>query len=158
MHFGAQQLHQHHTHNCHRHGDGANDLYAIFLFGDQGEHGECPHETEQHFVNTGKRCVSRFVPAMDNGCGIGDQSQPGGERCELHIGLGAGDSKSEIQRASASVENQSGEQEIRLIQKIAALHHVQKCHEQQKRDGQSDHHDQGHAGCRLLLFCFCACH
>ena len=75
---------------------------------------------------------------MGNGCGVGEQSQPGGKRRELHIRLRAGDSKSQIQRAGAGVENQSGEEQVRLVQEIATLDHVQKCHEQQERDCQSD--------------------
>src|SRR5208282_784777 len=62
------------------------------------------------------------------------------------------------QRASSGVENQGGEEQVGLAQNVATLDHVQKCHQQQERDRQSDHYDQGHASCRLLLFCLCSCH
>jgi len=64
------------------------------------------------------------------------------------------DTKSQIQRAGAGVENKSSKEQVRLIEEVAALDHVQKCDEQQKHDCQSDHDDQGRAGCRLLLLGF----
>jgi len=58
---------------------------------------------------------------MGNGGGIGDQSEAGGERCELQIRRDAGDAKAKIQGAGSGIENQGGKEEVRLIQEIAAL-------------------------------------
>ena len=153
MNFRPQQLHQHHAHDRDGHGHRTDHPDAILLFRDQREHCQRPHKAEQHFIDARKRRMARFVPAMCDGRGIGDQSSPCRQRRELYVRFRPGHAESQIERARARVENQRGKQEVGLVQHIAALHHIQKSHEEQEGDGQSHTYDQGRAACgRLLLF------
>ena len=116
MHFCAQQLHQDHTHDCHRHGHGANDFHAKALFRDEGKSRQRPHKAEQHFVDAGKGWMPRSIPAVRHRAGVGQKSRPGRQRGKLHIGIGAGHSKAEVERACSGVENKCGKKQIRFAE------------------------------------------
>ena len=135
-------------------------LTPIFLLGNQREDGERPDKTQEHFIDTGKRRVSGLIPAMGNGTGVGEQACPRRERGEFDIRIRPGDTESKVKRASACIENQRGKEQVGFAQYVAALNHIQKCHEQQKGYRQPHKYNQGRTGCRGLLlsgFCFSHC-
>ena len=122
-------MHQDHADNRHGHGYRADDLHAVFLFGDQSEHGERPYEHEEHFIDAGERWMPGFIPAASDRAGVGDESRPGSQGRKANVRGKAGDTEGEIERSRATIENESGVEQIRVVEQVAALDHVQKCHE-----------------------------
>ncbi len=67
--------------------------------------------------------------------------------------------KAQIKRSRAAIENQRRVKQVGIVDQVAAFDHVEKCHEQQKSDSQTDHYDQGCAcSCRLLFDSCHSCH
>jgi hypothetical protein len=113
--LGPQQLHQHNAHDRNGHGHSTDDFYLVFFLGDQGKNGERPHEAEQHLVDTGKRRMSGFVPAMRHGAGVGDQPSPCRQRREANIRWDARHSKTQVERSRARIENQRSIKQVGIV-------------------------------------------
>src|ERR1019366_10411225 len=109
----------------------------------------------EHFVDAGERRMPRLVPAACDRASVGQQSRPCGERGKANVRGKAGDAEGEIKRSCSGIENERCVEQIGVVEQIAALDHVQKCHEQQEGNAQSHHHDQRCTGSRWLLFGFC---
>ena len=96
---------------------------------------------------------------MRDGTGIREQTSPSRQRGEAHIRRNASYPKAQIKRSRARVENERRIQQVGFVEQIAALDHVQKCHEQQEGNSQSHHYDQRCTRRRWLRFDSCySCH